>query len=273
MQAEPRDSAFDRLLRLLNRLPVAGRRVPLGRAGLYPQSFDRWLAAQAWRFGLLERAERRLLEASVRPGQVAVDVGANIGFHTLTLARLVGPGGVVHALEPDAENRHALERSLRELGAACVRLHALAAWSHDGELRLDRSEGNRGDHRTLPLDACASERSVLVRCAKLDTLCAEHARVDFVKLDAQGAELEILRGAADVVARSPGIRLLCEVCPPLLQRLGGSAQTLFDWTEAHGLVPHRVAKSGGLVATTRADAIVRAERSGFENLLFQRSSA
>src|SRR5206468_3567375 len=81
------------LLAALNRVPIGERAVRVDGERLYAASPDRWLAALAWKTGLLEGAERRMIAREVKPGMVAVDVGANLGVHTLALARAVGPAG------------------------------------------------------------------------------------------------------------------------------------------------------------------------------------
>ena len=177
-------SALERLLAALNRLPIGERAVRVDGERLYAASPDRWLAALAWKTGLLEGAERRLIVRAVKPGMVAVDVGANLGVHTLALARAVGPAGRVHALEPDPANFRLLARAVAEAGAAQVTLHRAAAAAQAGEMDLHLSAVNRGDHRLTPkrrgARACASRWS----CST--TFLAGEPHVDFVKSTCRG---------------------------------------------------------------------------------------
>ena len=83
-------SLLEGLLAALNRLPLGERAVRVDGDRLYAASPDRLLAALAWKTGLLERAERRLIAREVKPGMVAVDVGANLGVHTRSEERRVG---------------------------------------------------------------------------------------------------------------------------------------------------------------------------------------
>src|SRR5206468_941885 len=155
-----------------------GTRVPVLRADY------------AFRAVALEGAERRLIVRAVKPGMVAVDVGANLGVHTLALARAVGPAGRVHALEPDPANFRLLARAVAEAGAAQVTLHRAAAAAQAGEIDLHLSPVNRGDHRLHP--EAARRARLRVPVIVLDELLAGEPHVDFVKIDVQGAEVAVL---------------------------------------------------------------------------------
>src|SRR5206468_10419941 len=94
---EARLSAVERLLAALNRLPIGERAVRVDGERLSAASPDRWLAALAWKTGLLEGAERRMIAREVKPGMVAVDIGATwVCTRSRSRARS-GPRGV-HAL-------------------------------------------------------------------------------------------------------------------------------------------------------------------------------
>ena len=194
-------SALERLLAALNRVPIGERAVRVDGERLYAASPDRWLAALAWKTGLLEGAERRMIAREVKPGMVAVDVGANLGVHTLALARAVGPAGRVHALEPDPSNFRLLARAVAEARAAQVTLHRAAAAAQAGEMDLHLSAVNRGDHRLHP--EAARRTRLRVPAVVLDDLLAGEPHVDFVKIDVQGAEVAVLRGLERTHASLP----------------------------------------------------------------------
>lgn len=259
--------ALARLAGTLNRLPVGERALRVGADRVYVASLDRWLAALGWRLGWLEGAERRLMARIVGSGMVAVDVGANVGVHTLHLARRVGPGGRVHALEPAPENFRLLARAIDEAGLPQVRLHQVAAGERAGQGTLHLSAANRGDHRS---HAAADLRAaVAVRVVALDELLADEARVDFVKIDVQGDEVSVLRGLGETLRRSPGVAVLCEVCPLLLRAAGASPEEVFALLGAAGLRPHRLGRDGTPEALEAGAGCAAAEAAGYLNLLFR----
>jgi FkbM family methyltransferase len=244
----------------IGRVPVGVRRVRLGGDRLYADTLDRWLAALAWSHGLLERPERALIAREVRPGMVSVDVGANIGFHTLLLARAVGPRGVVHALEPDPRNFALLVRAVEGARLRHVRLHQVAAADRGGEMTLHVSTANRGDHRLF--GSTRGRQLVPVSVITLDELLAEEGRIDFLKIDAQGAEANVLRGLRATLARNPDARVLCELCAPLLREAGADPADVFGPLGAGGRRPHLVSRDGSYHPVSEDAAWGRALAAG-----------
>jgi FkbM family methyltransferase len=260
-------SVLGRVLAAVNRLPIGERAVRIGGDRLYVGSLDRWVAALGWKLGALEAAEHALLARIVGPGMVAVDVGANVGFHTLGLARRVGVAGCVYALEPDPDNFHLLERTVREAGLDQVRLVRQAAGECAGEQTLYLSPVNRGDHRLTPEDA-SSRRAVRVSTVVLDALLADAPRVDFVKIDVQGAELSVLRGLKGTLARRPPPGVLCELAPTLLRAAGAEPEACLAVFRAAGLGPHRLRRDGTPEPVTEREALAEAEATDWVNFYF-----
>ncbi len=261
-------SLIGRVLAAANRLPIGERGVRIGGVRLYVASLDRYVAALGWKLGRLEGAEHALVARVVHPGMVAVDVGANLGFHTLGLARRVGASGRVHALEPDPENFRLLARTVREADLSQVRLHRQAAGERAGEQQLYLSAVNRGDHRLTP--GAEPRRAVPVPTVVLDTLLADEPRVDFVKIDVQGAEASVLRGLVRTLARQPPPGVLCELAPWLIRDAGAEPEDCMALLRAAGLAPHRLRRDGTPEAVTEAQALARAEAVGWENVYFRR---
>jgi len=261
------DGALRRVLAVANKVPIGERSLNVGVHRLYADSVDRFLALASWKLGLGERKERALIERVVTPGMIALDVGANIGLHTLGLAERVGPGGRVHAIEPDPDNFRLLVHGVKHARVENVRLHQLAASDRKGTLTLYVSAANRGDHRTAP--AAEERRSFTLSAVSLDELLAGEPRVDFVKIDVQGAEVQVLRGLRETLRRSPGTGVLCELCPELLRRAGTTARELFGCFEEARLAPHRILATGNVERVAEHEATAAAERSGYVNLYFK----
>ncbi len=280
-----------RALAAINRFPIGIREVRIGEDRLYPFTLDRYLTALTWKFGLLGRTVRKFIANEVKPGMVAVDVGANIGFQTIGLARLVGPKGKVHAIEPEPRNFQALARTVDCSKFANVHLHSVAAWESEGVISLHLSGFHGGDHRTsrrfapdkitplfdgLPrtykmvgwLFFPPDERrdSIKVAARSLDALLADEPRIDFVKMDVQGAEISVLLGAREMLRRNPQIRILCEFVPEFIRRAGGDPRQLFDCIAETGLSIHWLNSRGKLIPIEPEPALALAERAGSINL-------
>jgi FkbM family methyltransferase len=218
------------------------RPVSLGVDRVFVDSVDRYLAAWAWKLGLRGGGIRRLIAREVAGGMVAVDVGANVGCCTLALARQVGPGGRVFALEPDARSFELLTRAVGGVRWPQVDARPVAAADYSGWATLYVSALDQGDHRIVP--PRDERRRATVRAVTLDDLLAGEARVDFIKLSARGAEAMVLRGMRATLARIPPPRVLCVLAPALLEQSGANAEAVCAPLREAGLEAHRVLRSG-----------------------------
>jgi len=222
------------------------------------------------RFDRLTIARLRRL---VRPGMLAVDVGAHVGFYTLLLARLVAPAGRVVAVEPAPENASLLARNLEFAPERSVEIVQAAAGREDRERTFVLSDSS-DTHSFYPHPLSRSVGSVVVRERRLDRLLA--ASPDFVKIDVEGAELEVLQGLSGLVCGDRPRAVLVEVNPACLEAAGASPAALLEWLEEHGFAPLELAdEQAGVVhrggAACRA-ALARRERPGwFANLLARRA--
>lgn len=151
-------------------------------------------------YGEYFEQEAALFRQCLRPGDTAVDVGANIGAHTVALARAVGPAGRVLAFEPVWQNYQLLCANLALNGLSWVDGLLAAAGSRDDLLHLGdvdtTAEGNFG---ALSLDALPGERPVPLH--RLDSVVRQE-RVRLIKIDVEGMEAEVLDGARALIARS-----------------------------------------------------------------------
>jgi len=192
--------------KLARRLPLADRvQIALGvdghrmRVRLF--SYDDLLT-------IAEEYETCLADRLPGPGTTAIDAGAYIGRHTLAYARAVGPQGRVIAIEPLPDNFRLLTGNVRRNGYRNVHCERCALGRTSGEVRLgyDRETSIASACGDFPLHVTVPQRS-------LDDLLAEQhvARVDFVKIDVEGAELDVLEGGQQVLEASPGARLVIEI--------------------------------------------------------------
>lgn len=165
---------------------------------------DRGLMARLWWTRERRSGDRALevVDRVVRPGDVALDVGANFGFFSYRLARLVGPDGEVHAFEPHPEQRGNLTRI--EATRANVRFHAVALSARPGNAALvvPRVDG-RPDLALATLEQRPGDTDrVDVPVETLDRMLADRPRsVAFVKCDVEGHERAVLEGAVELLEK------------------------------------------------------------------------
>lgn len=173
------------------------------------RSFAPW-GAQAYAVltGTHEIQVQQALVRSVRAGDHVWDVGANIGYLALVAARLVGPAGRVLAIEPDPECAAAIRRNAQLNGLAAIEVIEAAASSNSGvgELVVVRDRlwtrlASVGDHHE-------SEGRVSVRTLALDDVDGPPPAL--VKIDVEGAELEVLAGMTRLLREDRPI-VVCEM--------------------------------------------------------------
>lgn len=146
-----------------------------------------------------------------RPGEVFLDVGANIGWYTLHVAKIVGPEGLVLAVEPSPDSFAFLKKNIRLNHLSNVTAFNFAAWDREAKLDLILAKTCTG-HTVKPAWADSgkpwswfSERPVTVRvpARPLDDVLKDQelTRLDWVKIDVEGAEAEVLRGLRETLMR------------------------------------------------------------------------
>jgi FkbM family methyltransferase len=150
----------------------------------------------------------------VKPGMAVVDVGANIGCLTMLLASLVEASGLVVAVEPNPENIKLLEASRRVNGFDQVLVIQAAAGRRTGLLALNVSHSN-GMTGELPEDADAVFASHPVPCFALDAILPKDRRIDLIKIDTEGAELNALMGLSETINRDRPV-IVSEFSPATL---------------------------------------------------------
>lgn len=159
---------------------------------------------------------RRLL----RPGMVAVDVGAHIGYYTTLFAELAGPGGRVYAFEPHPGNFEVLSANARAPNVTCVRA-ALGARDAGGQPLYVGTDSGR--HSLAASGSTRSRTAPLhVETRRLDTWWHAEARpeVDLVKVDVEGLEDDVLAGGRAMLEACRSVALLVEWHPDLLRERG-----------------------------------------------------
>ena len=208
------------------------------------------IAAMVETAGQLEPGTLAVACALAREGGLAVDVGAHVGTFTVPLARRVGAGGQVIAVEPTPRTAGVLRRTLA-LNALQERviLHECAAGAARGRVRLNLARV--GSHNSLlPLDG-EQEGEAEVEMQALDDLVPAGRPSAVIKIDAEGLELDILRGAGRVLRESPGAGVIAEFGPVHLARVGVSVADWLDMFRAQGLVPWEIEERSGRLRPLR----------------------
>jgi FkbM family methyltransferase len=198
-----------------------------------------------------ERAELNLVNAILRPGMTFVDIGAHHGLYTLFASRLVGRKGKVVAIEPSPRERARLRKNLLLNATTNVKVESCALGSAEGEATLYLVDGHQDWCNSLrPPAERVTTRPLRVPVRRLDEFTESFGgEIDFIKLDAEGGELDILKGARKILQRRPRPIVLTEAEDIRTQPWGYKANEILRCLAELGYLWFAVRKNGELVAT------------------------
>jgi FkbM family methyltransferase len=183
--------------------------------------------------GMYEPPLSRLLARWLPRDAVVVDAGANWGYFTLLCAGLARTGRIL-AIEPDPRQHARLAANVRLNAFAHATPIAAAAGATRGRVRL-AGYGPDDDNRGTSRVATDAETAALdVECLGIDAITAGLPRIDLVKIDVEGFELEVLRGLEDGLARRRIRVIVLELHPGLLARRGATPDACVSLLEEHG---------------------------------------
>jgi len=193
----------------------------------------------------LEPGVRSILQTIAEPGDHVIDVGASVGLHTLAMARAIGPNGRVDAFEAEPRLAPVLQRTLAVNGLSQVRLHSVAVGAEDGRasFRVAETIGHSSLYDLEAEDLVREKIDVTVK--PLDSVVDSTARVSLIKIDVEGAELDVIRGAKRLLENAPECSVVAECGPSHLKRIGVSTQDWFAEFAAHGFESYAITEPDG----------------------------
>ncbi len=218
-----------------------------------------------------------LFSRLVRPGDTVFDLGANHGVYALMAARLVGPGGRVHAFEPNPRLARLVDMSLRMNGfSPWAQLHQIAASDRTGTARLVFTDAYSGGGSLAASEgqrdgSAEARHGVDCRLVPLDEVFTDPSmRVDVIKMDVEGHEGLALRGMSRLLARSPDVRIMMEFGPQMMRSSGVGAPEVVALLEGLGLSAWTIGEDGGIAPVAWAD--LAAQTTGLQNILAARQA-
>jgi FkbM family methyltransferase len=197
------------LVRMVRGVLGAGNNADVRRDGLnWRLDLSEGIDFAIYLLGAFERNTQKQYGQILKAGDVALDIGANIGAHTLPIARCVGPAGQVHAFEPTVYAFAKLEANIARNPALGERITAGQTLLSDGSEKAPPAaiasswplDGGSGGH---PLHGGHEKPTAGAEAQTLDSYVAEAGleRVDFIKLDVDGNECQVLRGGLETLRR------------------------------------------------------------------------
>lgn len=145
-----------------------------------------------------ESLETKTIKGLVKKGEVVIDAGANIGYYTVVLSKLVGETGKVYAFEPSKECFHLLKKNVEVNKCDNVILVNKALSNYNGETSFYIHCDDYGSSSTKCIGGC---KEVTVKCIRLDDYIPYGEQISLMKMDIEEAEVVALEGAEDTLKR------------------------------------------------------------------------
>ena len=172
-------------------------------------------------YGEYSEGEVAVFNKILKPGDVAIDVGANIGALTIPMAKLVGEAGCIHAFEASAANFDLLRQNVwQNKLVTTIELYPLAASDREGSLKVDKQSALHAYSRKD-----INEGEFSVECITIDSL--ELPRCKLIKIDVDGHELQVLNGAVETIKR-------CRPVVYIENEIDAKREALVAWFIDHG---------------------------------------
>ena len=242
-------------------------RIGLQRIPLFNRAF---LALYAIYKEYFEAGPIDRLREFVPQGSLVIDVGANVGFFALRFARWVGNDGKVIAIEPEDRNYVSLTEAIERegLSSRVDTVKAVAA-ATPGEIFLEINPLHPADHKIsrdgtgLPVNAVTLDELVPGKT---------NLRPALVKIDVQGAEMMVLKGATEIL-RLAGPALFIELHEAGLNAFGASISAILDHLSGYGYEAYWLERTGPHRKTTTQEIHATASRTGYVDVLFLKAAS
>ena len=182
---------------------------------------------------IYESTLSEIIQSFLKPGMTFVDAGANNGYFSLMASKLVGPTGFVHSFEPSPRN---LPRLIENVGLNSlnnISTHNVALGNADGFIDFYLSSNEDGCDSSVKLDHY--EQKVSVKVTPLDNVLKGKI-VDFVKIDVEGYELEVLQGCDRLIRDNQNIIISVEQNDQLLRTRRKSRNSVIEWLLDQGFM-------------------------------------
>lgn len=185
-------------------------------------------------YGIHEVNEKIIYKNNIKKGDIVIDIGANIGYDTLILAELVGKNGKVIAFEPYLNNFKLLQENIKINGYNNVILVNKAVSNKNGKIKLYLDNDKDTGHKIYDNDMFGNKLNrnfVYVDTIRLDDYLMQNKiyKIDFVKIDVEGAECEVIKGMKRVLSSKNSLKMILEFIPSaFINHLETPIDTLLD---------------------------------------------
>ncbi len=229
---------------------------------LFVDARDLSLSPQLILNGNWEPGVTRALRSLVKPGMTVVEIGANVGWFTTLLGRLVGPQGCLRAFEANPAIFDLLVENIDINGLIpFVRAERMLVCDSCGEREITLLERHRGSGSMLSFSDAFVElyhdekTTIAVPATTLDAYWQPETRpIDLVKMDAEGSEPMIIDGMRGIMAQ-PHLTVVCEFVKPFFTAAGPSPEAFLAAMLERGFALHRISEGGDILPVSMRELL------------------
>lgn len=248
---------------------------------MYVNTDDRGIAPMLLVDGAMEKYETELCKNMLKEDMVVVDIGANIGYYSLIAAKLVSKNGIVYAFEPEPTTYELLCKNIELNGYTNVVpiRKAIANRCSKAKFWVDKtgiaiSSFSKDNVLTFEKDK-SSENLV---CYEVETITLDkffestvgNTKVDFIKIDTQGAEGLVIEGGREVLKDNDNMKITMEFWPDGLRRLGTDPLELLTTLRKCGFKIELINEKEQVLKSVKPDFFREAEPNQEFNLFLMK---
>lgn len=233
---------------------------------------DDWIQRHIHFYGLWERPETSLLSRLLRAGSVFFDIGANVGYFTFMASKIVGPNGKVISCEPVKSTFNALTRNLNLNDSRNVITLPYAISNNSQQASIYyRPQHDSASNSLAKFEVDSGSETV--NCITWDE-CLERflpgTKVDMAKIDVEGSEFNVLKGAQNLLTSTEAPDLLIEIFPERLHANSSSASEVVELLLSYGYRIFSLRNGFGLAAykepTLKIENVFTTKKMGLEKV-------
>lgn len=173
-----------------------------------------------------ERGETKFLESIVKEGMNVIDIGANIGITTVTVAKKIGRRGKLYSFEPVPEYCNILKENVSSNGIENVKVYELAVTDQVGRAPFYQKGLSSG----IVFEEGAESFEVSTTTIDRFLIGEKIERIDLINMDCEGSELLVLKGAKETLGKNK-VKIFCEIHHDFLKQLGQSVEELVQYLQ------------------------------------------
>lgn len=205
-----------------------------------------------WIFaGCYEQLERKFVEKFLKEGMTFLDIGAHHGFYTLIASKKVGKSGKVIAFEPSPRELSRLQLHVKINSCKNIKIESYALSDEEGEANFYVVSGrDTGCNCLQKPNVLESFQIIKVKTTTLDNYLVKEKleKIDFIKADAEGAELSIFKGGVSLFKKVPRPVILCEISGGRTKVWGYSSSEIIKFLEGFNYLWYGLGINGNIVS-------------------------